>query len=129
MTSNTQLVLHERANGVICNNKFYPYLTYRASDDIPAKKNVRYFVKAVVVSLISEGICATDYVQVTGKINGVTCYLVHTRIAAQTQAVDFASVNSTVPLGVLLDRECPIDLILGTSNGRVVVVYAEIDDV
>lgn len=106
MTVITNLVLHERANGVVLNNRFYPYkIAYLSTDGetITVKKNTRLFVKSIGLSCSIAGIQAALTMNISGTLSGDTCRLCYEGFPAMTQAADFATKSLDIQLGILLD--------------------------
>jgi len=127
MTTNTIMVIHERANGVFYNGKFYPYKTSLV--DVPSKRNLRYYVKSILITVVSEGITAWGVSHVQGYQDSELRYLAYVQVPALTQATDYVSIVGTFSPCILLDIGSAIDYTAMGSHCAVVIVYAEIDDV
>lgn len=132
MTVISDIVLHERANGVVWNNKFYPYKVRAANvttSILNYKKGVRFYIRELTLSGTMAGVKGgnTNYAQ--GSYLGDALILNRITLPAMTQATDYAFVSQTVEPHVLLDRETGIIHDLGLDNGNYVIVWAEIDDV
>jgi len=133
MTSNTLMIGHERANGVIFNNKFYPY-KINTLDDLSSiiRKNTRLYIRGICSVVTVSGIKNSGSSFVTGKLNGQVVTLLYSSTPAQTLASDYQILSTPqVNVGLLFDRETPLVITKSAQHESYVVtlVYAEVDDV
>lgn len=132
MTANTNLVLHQRANGVVKDGKFYPFGTWNPQDTtktLTCRKGTRFFVKSVQLTAASSGIKAASYNRVYCIKNSENNLLGYINLPAMTQASDFVSDTVFCQAGVLADLETPLYYSTNATSSCAVVVYAEVDDV
>lgn len=132
MTVNTNLVLHERANGVILNNRFYPYKTQlfdTTGQSLTPRPNTRLFVKDVFVSVTNVGIQAIRSINLLSTLNGQSRNVLICHCPAMTQATDIWGFMANTPVNILFDREAPLTHTQNSTSAYIMVRYAEIDDV
>lgn len=130
MAPSSDYPLHERANGVVVNNKFYPYKYYQtATTTFVPRKNTRVYVKQISFTGVQEGVIARKTCLAVGTVHGESENFFYKILPAQTVASDFSLLSETVPVGIFFDRETPIAFSGTPSVHRFVMTYAEVDEV
>jgi len=134
MTSRTQMVLHERVNGVMYGNKFYPFKIANftvSGEKLTPVSTVRYYLHSVSMTISNGGVHGASSIEISGFIQEVSQILAQVHIPALTQATDFSVTSKDVRLGILLDlgKSVEVSIPVADTIARATVVYAEIDDV
>lgn len=129
-----QYIIKEFANGVMCNEQWYPFQTYAgglSSTYRESKKNVRYFIRTLNLSVRLTGIYEGGAGYVNCYRNGSSLPLLYIQIPQTTLAEDFWGFCQDIQVYLLADENKPIQTGLNPTSAAVTmttgVTYCEID--
>jgi uncharacterized membrane protein len=129
MAANTRFLFNEYANGIqdVKTGIFYPYITdsFSAGVFLPTKKNVRYYIRSLVLSGSTLVTDAGTACLVTGVLNHEL--LILAQILKTTLVVN--QFGQQFDVRVLLDREEVVTFTATSiTTASVSVTYAEVND-
>jgi hypothetical protein len=118
------------ANGVVCNENFYPFRKFNASTTgatIPAKVKTRIFLRSANLSVRQTGIMALGAAALFAWVDGTEETVCNIRTPQMTLADDFFSFTQDFNIWLLCDEYTPVTTSLTTTSANFNVVYAYVD--